>query len=94
MPPNKENDEATTLEKRCNAVEAIKNKVEYILTTSLDDQPQGPDPYTKMSKRQFERAMKTWRAQLRANALRGVLMTWRAQSQRQRHAESKGYPKT
>ena len=65
-PPNKENDEATKLRKRCNAVEAIKNKVEYTRTTSLDDQPQGPEPYAKMSKRQFEIAMMTWRARLRA----------------------------
>ena len=66
--PNKENDDATKLKKRCDIVGWIKNKEEYILTTSLDDQPQGPDPYAKMSKRQLERAMRTWRAQLRAKA--------------------------
>ena len=66
--PNKENDEATKLKKRCDIVEAIKNKEEYILTTSLDDQPQGPDPHAKWSKRKWEIAMRQWRAQLRAKA--------------------------
>ena len=66
MAPNKENDEATKLKKRCNAIEAIKNKPEYILTTSLEDQPKAPDPYAKMSKRQFETAMMIWRTELRA----------------------------
>ena len=67
-PTNKENDEATKLKKRWWAVQMVKDKVEYIVTTSLDDQPQGPDPYAKMSKRQWEEAMKNWRHQLRAKA--------------------------
>ena len=67
-PTNKENDEATKLQKRCWAVQMVRNKEEYILTMSLDDQPQGPDPHAKMSKRQFEKAMMMWRGQLRAKA--------------------------
>ena len=67
-PANKENDEATKLQKRCWAVQMVMNKEEYILTKAFDDQPQGPDPYAKMSKRQFEKAMMMWRGQLRAKA--------------------------
>ena len=66
MAPNKENDEATKLKKRRDAIETIKNKPEYILITSLEDQPGAPDPYAKMSKRQWEIAMMMWRTELRA----------------------------
>ena len=66
MTSNKENDEATKLKKRCNAVAAIEAKPEYIVTTSLPDQPRAPDPYAKMSKRQWEKAMMTFRFELRA----------------------------
>ena len=66
MAPNKENDEATKLKKRCNAVAAIKAKQEYIITASSPDQPQAPDPYAKMSKRQWEKAVMTFRSELRA----------------------------
>ena len=67
MAPNKENDEATKLKKRCNAVAAIKTKPEYIIiTASLPDQPRAPDPHAKMSKRQWEKAMMMWRWELRA----------------------------
>ena len=68
MAPNKENDEATRLKKRCNAVAAIKAKQEYIITASLPDQPRAPDPHAKMSKRQFEKAMMMWRSELRAKS--------------------------
>ena len=66
MATNKENDEATKLKKRCNAIAAIEAKTEYIVTTSLPDQPRAPDPYAQMSTRQWEKAMMTWRSELRA----------------------------
>jgi len=56
MPP-KENDEATKLRKRVRAVEAIKAKPEYTATSSLPDQPEGPNPYEKMSKRKWEQSV-------------------------------------
>ena len=62
---NKENDEATKLEKRIRAVEAIKAKPEHIATTSLPNKPEGPDPYEKMSKRRWEKSMMNWRKELR-----------------------------
>ena len=40
MAANKENDEATKLEKRIRAVEAIKAKLEYIGTAALPNQPE------------------------------------------------------
>jgi len=60
----KENDEARKLEKRIRAVEAIKAK--YTATSSLPYQPEGPDPYEKMSKRTWEKSVMIWRAELRA----------------------------
>ena len=66
MVPNKENDEATKLKKRCNAVATIKAKQEYNITASLPDQPRAPDPHAKMSKRQWEKAMMMWRSELLA----------------------------
>jgi len=63
MAANKENDEATKLQKRCNAVEAIKAKPEYSAT---NPDPAEPDPYEKMSKRRWEKSMMIWRAELRA----------------------------
>ena len=66
MAASKENDEATKLQKRCNAIEAIKAKPEYSATSSLPTQPAEPDPYEKMSKRRWEKSVMTWRAELRA----------------------------
>ena len=65
MAANKENDEATKLRKRCNAVEDIKRKPEYMATSSLPNQPEEPDPYEKMSKRKWEKSVMIWRAELR-----------------------------
>ena len=64
MPP-KVNDEATRLQKRCGAVEAIKSKHEY---ASLDEteRPQTPDPTEAMSKRCWEKSVMTWRKELHA----------------------------
>ena len=66
MEASKENDEARKLQKKCNAVEAIKRTPEYIATSSLPNQPEEPDPYEKMGKRKWEKSVMTWRAELRA----------------------------
>ncbi len=66
MATNKENDEATKLQKKCNAIEAIKRKPEYVATSWRPNPPEEPDPYAKMSKRRWEKSVMIWRSELRA----------------------------
>ena len=64
---NTENDEDTKIRKRSAAVEAVKRTPAYILTR-LHEAPNRcptPDPLEKMSKRQWENSVMTWRAELR-----------------------------
>ena len=61
-----ENDDATKLRKRCNAISAIQMSDEYIFFP-LQERPLGPNPYQwTMSKRRWEKSCMDWRAELHA----------------------------
>jgi hypothetical protein len=66
MEPNKQNDDVTRLRKRTTAIEAVKRTPAYIIANLYDsDRSLTPDPNEKISKRQWEKSMMMWRAELR-----------------------------
>ena len=68
MAPNNENDDATKLRKRQDAVESIKRTPAYIITRLYYDEDYIATPDhndLKMSKRQWEKSVMKWRAELR-----------------------------
>ena len=65
MPQQNENDDPTKLQKRVNAVEAIKRTPAYIITSLHSRPTKPPDPFEKMSKRKWEKSVMQWRNALR-----------------------------
>jgi len=68
MAQPQENDDATKVRKRQDAVDAIMRSPAYIITKLYyDEEIQSPDPNNlKLSKRQWEKSMMKWRADLKA----------------------------
>jgi len=62
-----ENDDATKVRKRQNGVDAVVRTPAYIITKLYyDEEIQPPDPNDlKLSKRQWEKSMMKWRADLK-----------------------------
>jgi len=63
-----ENDDATKVRKRQNGIDAVMRTPAYIITKLYyDEEIQTPDPNDlKLSKRQWEKSMMKWRADLKA----------------------------
>ena len=70
MPPTGVSDAATRLPKQHASMDVIRRSDAYITVLHFmpAQLPQGPDPFVLVSKREWEKAVRDWRRELRALA--------------------------